>query len=103
MNVLVTGGTGFIGGEICNKLLRKGHTIVLLTRTNDKIRADLQKPGIAIVPQDSPAATAPIERSGFELECGLGKIQVRCARKLTEPGKWLVATPTAACAGAGGS
>jgi len=52
MNVLITGGTGFIGGEICNKLLQKGHTIVLLTRINEKVRADLQKPGISFVPYD---------------------------------------------------
>lgn len=52
MNVLITGGTGFIGGEICKKLLQKGHTVVLLTRNQEKIRADLQKPGISIVPYD---------------------------------------------------
>lgn len=52
MNVLVTGGTGFIGKEICNKLLQKGHTIVLLTRINDKIRTDLQKPGISFFPYE---------------------------------------------------
>ena len=65
MNVLVTGGTGFIGGEICNKLLRKGHTIVLLTRTNDKIRADLQKPGISIVPYEyAEDSKIPLELMG---------------------------------------
>ena len=52
MNVLITGGTGFIGGEICNKLLNKGHTVVLLTRNKEKIRADLQKTGISFVPYD---------------------------------------------------
>lgn len=52
MNVLITGGTGFIGGEICNKLLQKGHTLVLLTRINEKIRADLQKPGISFFPYE---------------------------------------------------
>lgn len=52
MNVLITGGTGFIGGEICNKILQKGHTIILLTRVNDKIRVDLQKPGISFFPYE---------------------------------------------------
>ena len=32
MNVLVTGGTGFIGGRLCAKLVREGHAVRTLVR-----------------------------------------------------------------------
>lgn len=32
MRVLVTGGTGFIGAKLCQKLLASGHQLVILTR-----------------------------------------------------------------------
>ena len=32
MKILLTGGTGFIGSALCEKLLSEGHELVLLTR-----------------------------------------------------------------------
>ncbi len=33
MNILITGGTGFIGAELCPMLLREGHYITVITRS----------------------------------------------------------------------
>ena len=47
MNVLVTGGTGFIGGCLCGKLVREGHTVRTLVR--DPARAGgLREQGVEI-------------------------------------------------------
>ena len=32
MNIVVTGGTGFIGGALCHSLLKEGHGVSILTR-----------------------------------------------------------------------
>lgn len=34
MNVFVTGGTGYVGRAITDELLRRGHTVTMLVRTN---------------------------------------------------------------------
>ena len=39
MNILITGGTGFIGRHLVNALLAKQHTLVLFCRDVDKARA----------------------------------------------------------------
>jgi uncharacterized protein (TIGR01777 family) len=36
MNILLTGGTGFIGSELCPMLLRDGHYLNILTRNPEK-------------------------------------------------------------------
>ena len=35
MNVLVTGGVGFIGSHVCERLLDAGHTVCALDDLND--------------------------------------------------------------------
>src|SRR5512137_241327 len=39
MNILITGGSGFVGHRICELLLAKGHSLVLLTRGQTPITA----------------------------------------------------------------
>ena len=38
MNVLMTGGTGFIGSALCSHLLAEGHDITVLSRTPVAVR-----------------------------------------------------------------
>lgn len=33
MDILITGGTGFIGRPLCERLLEQGHRVSVLTRT----------------------------------------------------------------------
>ena len=47
MKILITGGTGFIGNQLCKKLLQRGHEVVLLTWTKSKSRTGLNLPGIS--------------------------------------------------------
>lgn len=43
MNILITGGTGFIGSALCLRLLEnKKHTVILLTRYPEKVKPPLQ-------------------------------------------------------------
>lgn len=41
MNVFVTGGTGFIGSEISQRLIEEGHQVTVLTRKSSKARRAL--------------------------------------------------------------
>ena len=38
MNLLITGGTGFIGSALCSRLLEEKHTIVVLSRHPEKVK-----------------------------------------------------------------
>lgn len=42
MKVLITGGTGFIGKVLCQKLLQQNYQVVVLTRTPSKVAAPLK-------------------------------------------------------------
>jgi uncharacterized protein len=44
MKILITGGTGLIGKRLRSKLLRSGHELVLLSRTPEKARRDIDLP-----------------------------------------------------------
>lgn len=43
MNILITGGTGFIGSALRNHLLRKGHLLTIVTRSPKKYESESAK------------------------------------------------------------
>ncbi len=43
MNILITGGTGFIGDELRTKLLKEGHFLTIITRNPDKYEDESAK------------------------------------------------------------
>lgn len=49
MNVMVTGGTGFIGSYVVTALLAEGHNVTILARDPGKIAAFTTNPGIRFV------------------------------------------------------
>ncbi len=49
MKILMTGGSGFIGTEVCKKLIQRGHEVILLTRPQSKAKPALQSLGVSFV------------------------------------------------------
>ena len=41
MKVLITGGSGFIGGELCRRLAAHGHVLTVLSRSPERARSKL--------------------------------------------------------------
>ena len=41
MKVLITGGSGFIGGELCRRLAAHGHALTVLSRSPARARSKL--------------------------------------------------------------
>ena len=37
MNILITGGTGFIGSALIQRLIEEGHNVTVLSRLPDKV------------------------------------------------------------------
>lgn len=56
MNILLTGGTGFIGQALCRQLLAQGHSLTLLSRNPAKAAALF---GAAVATVDTLAALRP--------------------------------------------
>jgi len=42
MNVLVLGGSGFIGSHVCDALLDRGHKVSVLSHSNERFRQELE-------------------------------------------------------------
>jgi nucleoside-diphosphate-sugar epimerase len=59
MNILVTGGTGFTGGHLCQRLVGQGHHVRTLSRRGSAV-ALLEQMGVEIIPGDlsDPVAIA---------------------------------------------
>ena len=48
MKILITGGSGFVGRRVCELLLAKGHSLVILTRGQPQTQSSqLTQPGLA--------------------------------------------------------
>ena len=58
MNILILGGSGFVGRAICSKLVAAGHSITVPTRKRDNARALFPLPSVTVEEADaSDAAT----------------------------------------------
>ena len=59
MNILVTGGTGFTGGHLCQRLVGQGHHVRTLSRRGSAVEL-LERMGVEIIPGDlcDPVAIA---------------------------------------------
>ena len=62
MNILITGGTGFIGSSLCARLLENKHHIVVMTRHPETIKGNIQ--GITDLEQIE-------DRAGFDVVINL--------------------------------
>jgi len=49
MNILLTGGTGFIGSYVAMELLKNGHTLTILARNQNKVPALKTMKGVEII------------------------------------------------------
>ena len=49
MNILILGGSGFVGRAICSKLVAGGHSITVPTRKRDNARALFPLPSVTVV------------------------------------------------------
>ncbi len=52
MNYLISGGTGLIGSKICQKLQAAGHTVIVLSRSRDKVHRRCGLSAIAVTSLD---------------------------------------------------
>lgn len=52
MNVLVLGGSGFVGRALCTKLVQRGHRVTVLTRRRDRARELFPLPTLTVLEGD---------------------------------------------------
>ena len=58
MNILILGGSGFVGRAICSKLVAAGHSIAVPTRKRDNARALFPLPSVTVEEVDACDLTA---------------------------------------------
>jgi uncharacterized protein YbjT (DUF2867 family) len=58
MNILILGGSGFVGRAICSKLAVAGHSVTVPTRKRDNARALFPLPSVTIIEADAYDAAA---------------------------------------------
>lgn len=56
MHILVTGGAGFIGSHLCERLIASGHDLIVVDNFNDFYSPDLKRRNIAEVAKCAAAA-----------------------------------------------
>jgi uncharacterized protein YbjT (DUF2867 family) len=61
MNILILGGSGFVGRAICSKLVMAGHSITVPTRKRDNARALFPLPSVTVVEADAYDAAALVQ------------------------------------------
>lgn len=61
MNYLITGGTGLIGASICQKLQAAGHTVLVLSRSREKVHQRCGLSAVAITSLDEIGTTEQID------------------------------------------
>ena len=47
MNILVTGGAGFIGSHVCEKLISSGHKVICVDNFNDYYNPQIKETNIS--------------------------------------------------------
>ena len=52
MNILILGGSGFVGRALCSKLVAVGHSITVPTRKRDNARALFPLPSVTVIEAD---------------------------------------------------
>jgi UDP-glucuronate 4-epimerase len=55
MKILVTGGAGFIGSHLCERLLREGHEVSIIDDLNDFYSPEIKRANLACVQRVGPA------------------------------------------------
>jgi len=80
MNIVITGGAGFIGSNLCDRLIQKGHRIVcvdnLLTGHLNNIRPLLNHPNFDFIEHDIQeplSVPGPVDRI-YNLACAASPI-----------------------------
>lgn len=80
LNILITGGAGFIGSNLCDRLIQKGHRVIcvdnLLTGHINNIRPLLNHPNFEFIEhdiQDSLDIPGPIQRI-YNLACAASPV-----------------------------
>ena len=49
LSICILGGTGFVGSQLCSRLIRDGHSLRVLTRNRDRHRELLVLPGLELI------------------------------------------------------